>query len=331
MKKPNLPHLRRLSKHGREYWYFVRRSRGQYIRLPDPTDAAFLVEYERALKGRSQPPRGDTFKALFASYRASERFTRLASRTRSDYDKALEWLESQIGQGRPRDLERRHVIRLMNANAHRVRFARQVVQTLSVVMEHAIDIGMVEHNRAKGVRLIPFRRERDQNRPWPKEAREAYEANASPRARLIYEIGIGTGQRIGDILSMKWEDVRDGAIHVKQGKTGAELVIPLTARLAAHLAAAPREGRYILAKNLVEPIGYETARQDVDKARRGTIVMEYTRHGWRYTCAAELAAAGCSDEEIAAITGHQALSMVKKYSGKARQVARAKSAQEKRE
>lgn len=54
-------------------------------------------------------------------------------------------------------------------------------------------------------------------------------------------------------------------------------------------------------------------------------------HGWRYTAAHELAEAGCTDAEIAAITGHKSAEMVAKYSRKAGQKRRAKRAQEKRE
>ncbi|MBJ2153950.1 hypothetical protein JC607_24220 [Paracoccus sp. IB05] len=57
---------------------------------------------------------------------------------------------------------------------------------------------------------------------------------------------------------------------------------------------------------------------------------KYDIHGLRYAAAAELAAAGCSDELIASITGHKTSAIVAKYAGPARQKARAKAAQIKR-
>lgn len=56
----------------------------------------------------------------------------------------------------------------------------------------------------------------------------------------------------------------------------------------------------------------------------------YDIHSLRYSAASELAAAGCSDDEIKAITGHTTSAMVAKYAGAERQRARAKKAQEKR-
>lgn len=42
-----------------------------------------------------------------------------------------------------------------------------------------------------------------------------------------------TGQRLSDILEMKFEDIRDGHLYVQQGKTGTKLAIPLALRCDA--------------------------------------------------------------------------------------------------
>ena len=61
--------------------------------------------------------------------------------------------------------------------------------------------------------------------------------------------------------------------------------------------------------------------------RRQIDAEDYDIHGLRYSAASELAAEGCSDELIAAITGHTTASMVRKYAGTARQKVRAIEAQ----
>lgn len=62
----------------------------------------------------------------------------------------------------------------------------------------------------------------------------------------------------------------------------------------------------------------------------GTGGKGYVMHGWRYTAAHQLILAGCTDAEVAAITGHKSLEMVAKYSRKASQRGLAVRAQEKR-
>jgi hypothetical protein len=45
----------------------------------------------------------------------------------------------------------------------------------------------------------------------------------------------------------------------------------------------------------------------------------------------ELAWAGCTDDEIAAFSGHASIAMIRKYAGEARQVMRARTAARKRQ
>ena len=54
-------------------------------------------------------------------------------------------------------------------------------------------------------------------------------------------------------------------------------------------------------------------------------------HGWRYTAAKQLADAGNDTTAIAAVTGHQTLSMVKKYTKQADQRLASMRAQKRRE
>lgn len=41
------------------------------------------------------------------------------------------------------------------------------------------------------------------------------------------ELCVGTGQRIGDVLDMRWSDIQDDGMMVRQSKTGKELWLPL--------------------------------------------------------------------------------------------------------
>ena len=52
----------------------------------------------------------------------------------------------------------------------------------------------------------------------------------SPRALLICHLCIGTGQRIGDVLKMRWDHIKDDQIAIMQGKTDRCLTIRLTGR-----------------------------------------------------------------------------------------------------
>lgn len=84
--------------------------------------------------------------------------------------------------------------------------------------------------------------------PWPQEKIDAARAarGYDDKTRLMFELLYCTGQRIGDVLAMKWTDIRGDALHVSQNKTGAELTIPMTADLQECLRRAEGRGETIL-------------------------------------------------------------------------------------
>lgn len=158
-------------------------------------------------------------------------------------------------------------------------------------------------------------------------AGEALWSGAKPRPRLIFEMCLGTGQRIGDVLRMRWSDIDGAGINVKQGKTGAKLWVPFTPALAAILDDTPRVGMTICAWGRGKPTSYRGAADLIHAVRVEIGAERWDIHSLRYNAASELGAAGCSDELIQSVTGHQTSAMVVKYAGPERQKARAKEAQ----
>lgn len=62
---------------------------------------------------------------------------------------------------------------------------------------------------------------------------------------------VGTGQRIGDVLAMRWSNIEDGAVWVRQSKTSKELWVPILPELQAALDAASRHSVFILTNGVV--------------------------------------------------------------------------------
>jgi integrase len=200
---------------------------------------------------------------------------------------------------------------------------------LSILFEHAIDLDWQRDNPAKGIAKIQTG---EGHKPWPASAIALYREHADGLALLIFELALGTGQRASDLTRMEWSHIEDDGIWVTQGKTKARLWIPFTARLAAALAATRRNSaRHILASDTGQPLKYDQLQKKVMAVRKSAGLTAYSLHGLRYSAAGELAEAGCTDQQIAAITGHKSLSMVQKYSKGARQKRLAKEAQSLRE
>lgn len=213
--------------------------------------------------------------------------------------------------------------------------ANERIAMLSILCKHAVDLEWISANLVVNIPKLKG----GEYEAWPDEKLRAYErwceANELAVARTIYELAIGTGQRLGDCVKMQWADFDGQFMSVVQDKTQAKLQIFCPARLRSYLAALPKTGRFILAKNLTDHIGKRQVQKAVEEVRAAIGVKEgeerLVPHGWRYTAARELAEAGCPDSEIQAVTGHRTLAMVQKYRVQANQKEASRRAQVQRE
>jgi len=299
--------------------------------------AEFDREYWEILSGKRMQAK-TSWNALIDSYRTSDRYTDKAPRTRKDYDKVMDYISEKNGTKDVRSLTRADVIAAQAANSHRTRFANYIPQMFVVLCEHAIDIGWLKENPAKGVRALKTPESRKQAHiPWPDWAVERFREKAEPLPRLIFEVGVGSVQRPADWVTFTWGDYDGDSLKVTQGKTDKPLVLPCTDQLKTTLDARRKSLPAIPMAScpiLTQPNGqrmtyYYMAHLMLDERRRLGLEA-YDLHALRYRSIQELAWAGCSDDEIAAFSGHETLAMIKKYAGEARQIMRARQARDKR-
>ena len=314
---------------GKTYYYF--RKDGANVRV-DPSAPGFWTTYADLKQARAPVPKTVTFGGLIASYEKSARFKRLADRTKADYGKVLAFIKERFRGKNPANLRRVHVVQLQEANEGR--FAQYLVQVMNVLMEHAIDIGWRDDNPAKGVTLKPIEK-RKPHEPWTDEAIATFRGGVVGLPHLIFEIGLGTVQRPDDWTRFDWEHFDGKAIHMRQGKTGAELVIPCPAPLLAALEANRPKVMNLNGKTPILAIGRQRLTYDkmahlmLDERRR-LGVEQHDLHALRYRGVMELAFSGCSDEEIGSVSGHMSKGMIAKYAGEARQIMQSRAAIAKR-
>lgn len=321
-------------------WYV--RIKGRYNRIEAAEGTPdFDREYWEILSGKRAQAK-TSWRVLIADYRLSDRWTGLKPRTRADYDKVMAYIEEKAGQKDVRSLTRADVIAAQKKNAHRTRFANYIPQMFVVLCEHAIDLGWIDRNPAKGVRALKTPDDRKQaHLPWPDRAVAEFRAEASDLARLIFEIGVGTVQRPGDWTGFTWGDydpTGDGKLRLRQSKTDEPLVLPCTGTLKATLDAAkaglgyvPIASRPILCSVTGGRMTYRYMAEVMLRERRRLGLEAFDLHALRYRGIKELAWAGCDDPEIASYSGHKTTAMIAKYAGEARQEMNARRARLKRQ
>lgn len=291
----------------------------------------FAMEYALLLTGKKQREihnpqlNRKTFTALVASYNQTAQYAALKPSTAKDYDKCNEYIKRAFGDVNPAKVQRHHVIEMFNANREKLRFANHTVQSIRILFEHAIDKGWMNHNPAKGVKFV--KSGNPPRLPWPDDKVIAYQEKASGRVLLVFEMCLATGQRIQDVLDMKWTDIRpiDGnvGIDLVQNKTGKVLWVPLRDSLVTLLSNTKRRGETILVnRHGTGPWSYRGASQAVMNVRKEIGAEKYDIHSLRYNAACDMALAGLDDVEIGSVTG-QTVQTVQHYTASVRQMANA--------
>jgi integrase len=228
-----------IDRHGKPRFYFRRRG-FKKIPLPGlPWSPEFMTAYEAALAG--QPPqigagrvKPGTIRALALSFFNSPSFHALKPSTRSTYRNLLtRFCEDTDKSGRPHgdkpaaSMQREHVIKLMAALAQRPDSANGLRKALRAMMKHAVETGVRPDDPTHDVKAI--RVKSDGFHSWTDEEIAQFEKRhpIGSRSRLALALLLYTGQRRSDVVRMGRQHIRDGFLHVRQMKTGAELVIPV--------------------------------------------------------------------------------------------------------
>lgn len=273
---------------------------------------------------RQQAP--DTMGALIVAYRQSPDWIGLRDSTRRNYNYYLRHLED-YAEVPARDMKRRDLLdardAIAAASGHGA--ANVFMRVSATLFNWARDREWVEHSPVDRVRQLTG----GHLLAWSvAEADHAAKALKEPLRRAVI-LARYTGQRRGDLIAMTWADIQADAIRVKQEKTGAELMIPLHPVLRAELAEwrKARTSTHILTSGRGKPWKANHLTHEMQAAlpaiglRAGLNI-----HGLRKLAAAELASAGCTTHEIAAVTGHRSLAMVQLYTASAQQTRLAQAA-----
>src|SRR5262249_39858687 len=93
-------------------------------------------------------------------------------------------------------------------------------------------------------------------------------------------------------------------IRLKQSKTGARVEIPVGAPLKAALDATPKRGPIILTSTDQRPWTPDGFRASWGKACKKAGIADVTFNDLRGTAVTRLALVGCTEAQIASITGH---------------------------
>jgi integrase len=203
--------------------------------------------------------------------------------------------------------------------------ANTIVRMLKLVLNFAVEEEWIEANPAARMKLLKV----GEWRAWTDEECAAFEGPWAPGTmeRRAYTLALYTGQRKSDLVLMARAHRKGGTIRVVQGKTGEELWVPEHRELNAELSRGVIGHMSLLTTSQgkgFDPVYFGAWFADAIEA--AGLPEDCVLHGLRKTAARRLADAGCSEDEIKAVTGHTTSRMVAHYTKVADKRKRASAA-----
>jgi integrase len=299
--------------------YFFRRKGHRRARLPGkPGSPEFIAAYDAALTAEKRVEPSETMspgtvKALCREYEGSAEFLSLAESTRREMGYVLKRMAEKDGDFPVRALKRRHILTWRDQLKEKPGAANKMIRTLKVLLQFAMDRDYRDDNPAMRVKLLKL----GEWRPWTAEECARFEARwpIGTMERAGYALARHTGQRRADLAALTFDKLKGGALAIQQGKTEAEVYVPLHADVKAALAALThREGAVLRTANTDAPMnpvyfGHLMA------AAIGAAELpdDCVLHGLRKTMAVAMVENGVTSHQVASVTGHKTVRMIEHY------------------
>jgi integrase len=278
--------------------------------------------------GEAQPvtKKPETIGQLVSSYKSSHHYRGKSAATKRTYGYAFRIIERQLGDKPLRSITPRALqvfyLQLRKYPAKAATAAR----VMRLLMEFARLSDLIAVNPAIRPGLVYTA---PKGLLWSRDDVESFVRTADQLG--YFEIGTAVflnewlGQRKGDILTLRQDAYRDGRLHKRQNKTGADVVLPVdvVAKLKARLHAQLNRNRldnpgsaYLLpgkrGKAMTEQY-FDAAFNEIrESAKLGQLIFKDLRH----TAVTRLSEADCTPQQIAAITGHSlktCMSIIDRY------------------
>ncbi len=173
-------------------------------------DRIAKARQERKGKGNLK----ETIGSLIVSFTASPEFQKLSKTTKPTMHTWFRRIDDEFGKApvavfNDRKI-RSDINKWRNRWADKPRSADVAIEVLCRLLSYATDLGMLDHNHAKGIkRLYTVNRS---ELIWEQEHFDRFAKHAPPYALEAVTLAAWTGLRLGDLVSLRWD-----AVNLDQG------------------------------------------------------------------------------------------------------------------
>ena len=132
----------------------------------------------------------------------------------------------------------------------------------------------------------------------------------SPWMLPLVELALSTAMRRGEMLALKWVDINldSQTAYLPITKNGTARLVPLSTKAVKVLGSLPRQS-----SGLVFGISAQTMEAAFKRARARAGIADLRFHDLRHTATSRMAEKLPNVIELAAVTGHRTIQMLKRY------------------
>lgn len=188
----------------------------------------------------------------------------------------------------------------------------------SHMMSKAVEWGMLETSPFKKGKRLMLKCDNRRDRYLSELEIEALLMECPRHLRCIVQVAYLTGMRREELLSLKWDQVRGGFIHLDGSitKSGKARKIPIGDRLDRVFKEVRRENQLKSEFVFCDPQGrrFKEVKRSFQGACRRAGIENFRFHDLRHTFASHLVMKGASLKAVQELLGHADLSMTMRYS-----------------
>lgn len=305
-----------------------------YVRVPGkrkvriralPGTPEFMAEYQAAITTAAEAPlrqadeaKKGSFRYLCIRYYASVAYKALDGSTRNWQRRALDEIAGEHGAKPVAMMQPRHVRRIRDAKIETPAAANQRVKALRALFSWANEAEETTVNPTIGIKKLKYKS--DGHHTWTDEEIKQYYCRhpLGTKARLALDLLRYTTCRREDMPRFGRQHIRDGRVQFRQAKNEhrnpIDIDIPLHPALAKSIAAAKVSiNMTFLLTDFGKPFTANGFGNKFKDWCRQADLPHCSAHGVRKATSTALAEASATPHEIMAITGHQTLEEVERY------------------
>jgi len=229
--------------------------------------------------------------------------------------------QRKLGEITYLDLETfRNQRKATETSAGRTRSEARVNRELAVLkhmLNKAVEWGMLDVNPFKRGAKLMYKEDHGRLRFLTYEEADKLLDHCLPHLRPIVETALMTGMRKEEILSLKWDQIRNGMIYIdgKMAKSGKGRQIPINDRLdevlQAHRQKVQLRSLYVFSDARGQRFG--NVRKSFESACKKAGIVDFRFHDLRHTFASWMVMAGADLKAVQELLGHASLTMTMRY------------------